>query len=73
MDWFLYDNGLRHERVNLCCNLLVYRLQPQENEQKNQRFWRPVLEDFQESTVLKSCVFLRVQKIHEIPSTVEFV
>ena len=18
MDWFLYDNGLRHERVNLC-------------------------------------------------------
>ena len=22
MDWFLYDNGLRHERVNATCSLL---------------------------------------------------
>ena len=23
MDWFLYDNGLRHERVNVCKGLLL--------------------------------------------------
>ena len=22
MEWFLYNNGLRHERVNLLCNTL---------------------------------------------------
>ena len=24
MDWFLYDNGLRHERVNLFLVFLVF-------------------------------------------------
>ena len=25
MDWFLYDNGLRHERVKMC--LMIWNLQ----------------------------------------------
>ena len=29
MDWFLYDNGLRHERVNTIRNLIFH------NQKKN--------------------------------------
>ena len=25
MEWFLYDNGLRHERVNVKISVLVYK------------------------------------------------
>ena len=38
MDWFLYDNSLRHERVNLCNIVLhnerfkLFRPPPQCNE-----------------------------------------
>ena len=37
MDWFLYDNGLRHERVNqiISCDLLCFqRVQKKTSETK---------------------------------------
>ena len=26
MDWFLYDNGLRHERVNRVCDHTIFEI-----------------------------------------------
>ena len=32
MDWFLYDNGLRHERINVVINLTLSALIPGEEK-----------------------------------------